>query len=107
MRLLRKGGACDEKEHICGCPFLRDLRQSSSGTYERSLDILVDREGIFELFVFRVQRERQTWGLRNPSGKDIGSERIEVLVTVQSSLRTCGCALSDLVDTGAMFVYFV
>ena len=56
------------------------------------------------LLVFRVQRERQTWSLRNPGGKYIGSEKIKILMTVQSSRRKCGCALSVLVDTYAIFV---
>ena len=56
------------------------------------------------LLVFRVQRERQTWSLRNLGGKYIGSEKIGILMTVQSSRRTCGCALSVLVDTYAIFV---
>ena len=36
----------------------------------------------------------------------MGSESIEILVTVQSSRKTCGCALSVLVDTWTRFVLF-
>lgn len=85
----------------CGCPFSKILRQRSSGTCASREAVLIDTCAIFVLLCCG-RREREM----NPSGEYIGSESIEILVTVQSSRKTCGCALSVLVDTWARFVLF-